>query len=106
MAYPKHGILQCRVKPIPDFKLVDVWWPNYNSTSFKANWRALIVTVVAHMNATNVGSTGKKQKQLLQYWDIGGIGNYGEMHTFVEVVRTAHGHGRQVRSGQRHHFRK
>lgn len=83
LAYPNSWHTTMQGEANPDFTIGGVWWPNYNSTSFKANVRALMVTVAAHMNATTVGSTGKTQKQLLAYWDVGCIGNYGEMHTFV-----------------------
>jgi hypothetical protein len=84
MAYPNAWHTTMQGEANPDFKIGNVWWPNYNSTSLKANVRALMVTVAAHMNSTIVaGTSGRTQKQILQYWDVGCIGNFGEMHTFV-----------------------
>lgn len=84
MAYPVSWHTTMQGEANPDFKIGNSWWPNYNSTSFKSNWRALIVSIASHMNSTVVAGTGgKTQKQLLLYWDVSGVGNFGEFHTFV-----------------------
>lgn len=84
MAYPIawHNTMQGEANP--DFLISatnSVWWPNYNSTSYKSNWRAMMVSIAAHINAGV--HNGVKYSDVFMYKDIGGIGIYGEGHGYV-----------------------
>lgn len=85
MAYPIawHNTMQGEANP--DFMIsatTPVWWPNYNSTSYLANWRALMVSVAAHINNTN-GTGGIPFRNVITTMDVGGIYIYGEGQPYV-----------------------
>lgn len=83
MAYPIawHNSMQGEANP--DFMIGNVWWPNYNSTSYKSQWSLLCVSVRDHIN--NTTHNGVKYSDVFTYMDISGIGIYGEGHRFLNI---------------------
>lgn len=84
MAYPIawHNTMQGEANP--DFLIsatTPTWWPNYNSTTFQANWRALMVSLKNHINSTS--NSGFLYKNVITSMDIGGIYIYGEGQPYV-----------------------
>lgn len=83
MSYPSSLHTSMQMEANPDFKIGNVWWPNYNSNIWLANWRAVMVAIANHINTTSFN--GVKFSDVLAYMDIGGIGIYGEGHRYLNI---------------------
>lgn len=87
--YPYYLHQMMQAEPVPDWKTGNIWIPNWNSPSYLARWKALNDTIARFIeNGSYVAKTGPwvgktvRYKDVLDFVDIRGYGNFGEWHNY------------------------
>jgi hypothetical protein len=74
--YPLYLHNQMQTENVKDWIVDGIWIPNYNSPNWLAAWKALNAAVNNHI--MNGSLNGIQYRNIIQYIDVRGYGNYGE----------------------------
>jgi hypothetical protein len=74
--YPLYLHNQMQTENVKDWIVDGIWIPNYNSPNWLAAWKALNAAVYNHI--INGSFNGIQYRNIIQYVDVRGYGNYGE----------------------------
>ena len=74
--YPLYLHNQMQTENIKDWIVDGIWIPNYNSLYWLSAWKSLNAAVNKHI--MNGSFNGIQYRNIIQYIDIRGYGNYGE----------------------------
>ena len=74
--YPLYLHNQMQAENVKDWIVDGIWIPNYNSPNWLAAWKALNAAVCNHI--INGSFNGIQYRNIIQYIDVRGYGNYGE----------------------------
>jgi hypothetical protein len=97
MSYPiyLHNLMQSDVSGARDWETsststpANTWVPNWNSQYYLPRFQALLNAIAAHIASGS--HSGKNYRDVIQYIDIRGYGDFGEWHMYNVLDQTPSG---------------
>lgn len=80
MMYPKYVHDQMQLEAAKDWMASGIWIPNWNSDSYLLAWENLLKAIGNHIQNTVL--QGVPLRNIINYIDIRGYGNWGEWHNY------------------------